>query len=74
MTSATHPANIQAASATIGSAATSATLWGLHLSDLGVIISSLAAVCGVVIQLMLYLNTRKETTRGQSQADRSDEP
>lgn len=67
-----HASQLQAAAATYSSAASAGVFWGLHLSDLGVIISSLAAVVGAVVQVMLYLNNRKETTRGQAQ--RSDPP
>lgn len=69
-----HTQSVQAAVATYSSAASAGVFWGLHLSDLGVVVSSLAAVCGVVIQLMLYLNTRKETKRGNTPLERDEPP
>lgn len=53
--------------ATYLSATGAVTLWGLHLSELAVMVSSLAAVCGAVIQVLSYLDRhnarrrRKET-------------
>jgi hypothetical protein len=68
-----HTAHVQAAAGTYVSTASAATFWGLHLSDIGVVVSSLAAVACAVIQLLLYLDTRKrrkqETGHGPSEAD-----
>lgn len=42
--------------------ATALTLYGLSISEIGVIISSAVAVCGLILQI--YLAIRKERKRG----------
>lgn len=44
---------------TYTSAAGAVTVWGLHISDVAVIVSSLAAVSGAVIQVLSYLERRR---------------
>lgn len=34
-------------------------LWGLHISDIGVIVSSIASVCGVGLQFYLAFHKRR---------------
>lgn len=50
--------NPHATLATFGGAATSLTVWGLHLGDFAVMVSAIAAVCGAVIQVLSYLDRR----------------
>lgn len=61
----THPVIANAYVGTYAAAAGTATAWGLHLGDLGVMVSSLAAVCGAVIQVLNYLDTRRKRARGE---------
>lgn len=68
--SVTSTQHLVAAAATYSSATSAGVLWGLRVSDLGVVVSSLAAICSVVIQLLLYLNSRKETRRGHTKTKR----
>lgn len=49
--------------ATYVSATSAVTLWGLHISEFAVIVSSLAAVCGAVIQVLNYLDHRAKRRR-----------
>jgi hypothetical protein len=44
---------------TYASAAGTVTVWGLHLSELAVMVSSSAALCGAVIQVLTYLDRRR---------------
>lgn len=46
-----------------------ALFWGLHMSDLAVMVSALAAICGVLIQILGYLDRRAEVRRGQRTRD-----
>jgi len=55
--------------ATYTSATSAVTLWGLHVSELAVIVSSLAAICGAVIQVMTYLDRRSAPRRGEETND-----
>jgi hypothetical protein len=65
----THPVDNVASALTYTAAAGAATVWGLHLSDVAVMVSSLAAVCGASIQVMLYLDRRREGRRGVETKD-----
>lgn len=49
---------------TYASAASAVTVWGLHLNELAVMVSSLAAVCGAVTQVLSYLDQRRGERRG----------
>lgn len=49
---------------TYASAASTVTVWGLHLSEVAVMVSSLAAICGAVIQVLTYLDRRAASRRG----------
>lgn len=49
--------------ATYAGASGAITLWGLHLNELGVIVSSLAALCGAVIQVLTYLDRKRASER-----------
>lgn len=61
-----HTSVIDAAPlATYAAASTAITVWGLHLSDFAVIVSSLAAVCGAVIQVLSYLERQRERAGGE---------
>lgn len=53
--------------ATYISATGAVTLWGLHLSELAVMVSSLAAVCGAVIQVLNYLDHRAKRRRQETE-------
>ena len=44
---------------TYAASAGSLTLWGLHTSELAVMVSSFAALCGAVIQVLTYLDRRR---------------
>lgn len=59
-----HPLTSNAHVATYTFAASTATFWGLHLSDVAVIVSTFAAICGALIQVMSYLDSRRERRRG----------
>ena len=49
---------------TFGSASTTFLFWGLHVSEIGIIVSSLAAVCGVILQTyMVMRSVRNEKMR-----------
>ena len=56
--------NTNAHYATYAATAVSVTGWGLHLSDVAVIVSSFAATCGAVIQVLSYLERRRSPARG----------
>lgn len=45
---------------TYAATAGTVTFWGLHLSELAVMVSSFAALCGAVIQVLSYLDRRRE--------------
>lgn len=45
------------------------TFWGLHISDLAVMVSSLAAVCGAATQVLAYLDRRRARRRGVKAAE-----
>lgn len=50
-----HPfLNVAAPVGTYTAAASSIAAWGLHVSDIAVILSSLAAVAGVSLQALIY--------------------
>lgn len=51
---------------TYASAASTATVWGLHLSEVAVMVSSLAAICGAVIQVLSYLDRRRSGRRAET--------
>lgn len=63
-----------------GGAATAFTLWGLHLSELGVIVSSSVAVIGLAVQVWVrwrqdkrdreFHLVRMETLRNDAEASR----
>ena len=49
---------------TFGGAGSSFFFWGLHISEVGVIVSSLAAVCGVLLQTYVVIRSvRNEKLR-----------
>lgn len=48
---------------TYTAAASAVTVWGLHISELAVMVSSLAATCGAVIQVLSYLDRRRASRR-----------
>lgn len=48
---------------TYAAAASTATFSGLHISDIAVMVSSLAAVSGAAIQLLVYLERRGRQRR-----------
>lgn len=50
---------------TLGGTASSFAFWGLHLSDIGVIVSSLASVCGVGLQFYVAMSRAKAAKRQQ---------
>jgi len=56
---------------TFGAASVTVTGWGLHVSDVAVIVSSLAAVCGAVIQVLSYLE-RHRSRRGVEETTNAD--
>jgi hypothetical protein len=69
----TNP-NTHAAAATMTGAASAATFWGLKVSDLGVMVSSLVAVCGLLIQIGLFIETRRHNrAREEDNARDTDE-
>lgn len=49
---------------TYTSAASAVTVWGLHANEIAVMVSTLAAVCGAAIQVVSYLDRRREDRRG----------
>lgn len=51
---------------TYTSTAGAVTVWGLHLSELAVMVSSLAAICGAVIQVLSYLDRRRSARREET--------
>lgn len=63
------PLPVNAHLATYPGAALAVTAWGLHLSDFAVIVSSMAAVCGAVTQILSYLERRREAARGVKAAE-----
>lgn len=54
-----HPHSATLAVVTYGASATSAVLWGLQISDIGVIVSSAAAVIGVLLQAYVVFRRRR---------------
>ena len=55
----THPVlEVVAPLSTLTAASATFAGWGLHLSDVAVIISSLAAICGVSLQFLIYREQR----------------
>jgi uncharacterized membrane protein len=59
-----HPVlNIVAPIGTYTAAAASISAWGLHVSDIAVILSSLAAISGVVLQVLIYREQRNTGRR-----------
>jgi hypothetical protein len=49
---------------TFGGAGSSFLFWGLHISEVGVIVSSMAAVCGVLLQTYVVIRSvRNEKLR-----------
>lgn len=66
----THPVVANAHYVTYTSATSALTVWGLHLSDIAVMVSALAAICGAVIQVISYLDRRAERrSRGEETSD-----
>lgn len=55
--------------ATYTAAAISGTVWGLHMSDIAVMVSTLAAVCGAATQVLSYLDRRSPRRRGVETED-----
>lgn len=50
---------------TYTAAATTFTLWGLHISDIAVILSALATMCGVALQFYVALHRIRMLERAQ---------
>lgn len=48
---------------TYTAAASTVTFWGLHISDVAVMVSSLAALCGAATQVAAYLERRERRHR-----------
>lgn len=61
--------NTSAPYVTYASAAGAVTVWGLHVSDIAVIVSSIAAVSGAVIQVMSYLERRSGSRGTETNAE-----
>lgn len=55
--------------ATYTGAAGAVTLWGLHINEVAVIVSSVAALSGAVIQVLSYLDRRAAVRRGVTVAE-----
>lgn len=55
---------------TAGATASTFMFWGLHLSDIGVIVSSLASLCGVGLQF--YVVIRRVRAEKRQQETRQD--
>lgn len=55
--------------ATYTFAASTMTVWGLHMGDLAAIVSTFAAVCGVALQVMSYLDRRARRKQVMSYLD-----
>lgn len=63
-----HPVlSIVAPAGTYTAAAASVAAWGLHISDVAVILSSLAAIGGVMFQGLIYLEQRRAGRRLKTQ-------
>lgn len=58
---------------TFTGAAGAVTGWGLHISDVAVIVSSFAALCGAVIQVLTYLERRRNSRRGVEETNENGE-
>lgn len=59
---------------TYASAASAVTVWGLHISEIAVMVSSLAAVCGALIQVLSYLDRRRsDRQRGVTETETNGE-
>lgn len=54
---------------TYSGATTSVMVWGLHLGDVAVMVSAIAAVCGAVIQVLSYLDRRAAARRMETKPD-----
>jgi hypothetical protein len=65
--------NTQAAAVTMTSSASAFTFWGLKIGDLGIMVSSLVAVCGLLIQIGLFIETRRHN-RAREDINARDEP
>lgn len=65
--------NTHAAAVTVTGAAASATFWGLKVSDLGVMVSSLVAVMGLCVQVFVFLETRRHNKAREEKRDASDD-
>lgn len=53
---------------TYSGSTTALFFWGLHLSDIGVIVSSVASVCGVGLQFYVAIS-RARASRRQQETD-----
>lgn len=68
--------NVIAPISTYTAAAASISAWGLHISDIAVICSSLAAVGGMVLQSLIYreqrIASRQAKARHEETTDEAD--
>lgn len=58
-------ANTHAPLLTYGATGSTVLLWGLHLSDIAVILSAMASVCGVVLQFYIAIHRIRRLERQQ---------
>lgn len=54
---------------TYAASASTVTAWGLHINEVAVIVSSVAALSGAVIQVLSYLDRRAAVRRGVTVAE-----
>lgn len=71
----THPIlsdpNTHATLATVSSGAATFLFWGLKVSDLGIMVSSLATVVGLIVQVCVFLETRRHNRTREEQDGRA---
>lgn len=62
-----HNTVLNSPGVTYTGAASSLVFWGLHLSDIAVMVSAVAAICGAVIQVLSYLDRRAASRRVETE-------